>query len=199
MAARFAVERSLGLIAGAGPLLQRAMLLVSRRYSPGDLLAPSQAGLHSATICRSSGKLAGPDCPPLVEHFVGGTTPAETCDWHRGGTLSLPPKYAEWHERDRQVPGGSSGVSGVSVARATAGGVAIISPKAGDHYRVPPGVEPRFASIALRASGGGGSVRWYVDGVAIRNGRWPLRAGQHEVLAVAGAARDSVIITVEAP
>ena len=75
----------------------------------------------------------------------------------------------------------------------------IISPRDGDRYQVPPGVDPRYATIALRAGGSGtGAVRWFVDGRAVPPGRWTLRPGVHVVRALAGSGtRDTARIEVE--
>jgi penicillin-binding protein 1C len=186
-------------IAGAGPLLQRAMLLVARRRAPGELLTPAAAGLHPVTICRNSGKLAGPDCPTLVEYFIGSATPVESCDWHRGGTLTLPATFAEWEKRETGAAYIRSPARAVSAADPRPRRFTIISPASGDRYRIPPGVEPQFASIPLRATGADELVRWYVDRLPATTGRWHLQSGRHEVVAVAGGVRDSVTITVEAP
>ncbi|HET7469100.1 MAG TPA: hypothetical protein VFJ81_05465, partial [Gemmatimonadales bacterium] len=76
----------------------------------------------------------------------------------------------------------------------------ILSPLAGDVYRVPAGVEARYATVALRAAGGaaGQGLRWYVDGRPHPAGRWALAPGRHRIGAV-DAAGDSteVSITVE--
>ena len=79
--------------------------------------------------------------------------------------------------------------------------LAITSPQHGDHYRLPPGVDPRYASIALRATGIGSTaaVRWYVDGRRVATSRWVLRAGRHEIRAEAGSDRAAVRITVDGP
>ena len=64
-------------------------------------------------------------------------------------------------------------------------------------YRVPAGVDARFATVALRAAGGAGhGVRWYVDGRLQRAGRWTLAPGRHRVRAVDGTGR-SVEVGIE--
>jgi penicillin-binding protein 1C len=183
-------------ITGAGPLLQRAMLLVAQRRDPGELVTGSRAGLHPVTVCRASGMLPGATCPTLVEYFIGGTAPAVTCDWHRDGALSLPVAFAEWQA---QTAGPTGAPGPVPVSSGTSRLFAITSPESGDRYRIPPGVEPQYASIGLRAVGAAGPVRWYVDGRAAPGGRWPLQPGEHVALAVAGGLRDSVTFIVEAP
>jgi penicillin-binding protein 1C len=186
-------------ITGAGPLLQRAVLLTARRYPAGALARPSDAGLESATICRVSGFLALPRCPSVTEYFIPGSVPATTCDWHEEDGLRLPALYAEWaavHEpHDARQPGSPS-----AVARSPRPmPLTITSPQDGDHYRLPPGVDARYATIALRASGAGPGdrIRWYVDGAQIRSGRWAPSPGRHEIRVESGVERAVAIITVD--
>jgi hypothetical protein len=75
----------------------------------------------------------------------------------------------------------------------------ITSPMDGDRYRVPPGVEARYATVALRASGArdGAAIRWYVDGRAWPGGRLQLAPGTHIITARAGREVDEVRIVVE--
>jgi membrane carboxypeptidase/penicillin-binding protein PbpC len=73
----------------------------------------------------------------------------------------------------------------------------ITSPQDGDRYSVPVGTDPRYATIALRAVGGAG-VRWYVDGRAWQNDRWPIAQGRHTIRAVdARGNSDQVSVDVE--
>jgi hypothetical protein len=76
-----------------------------------------------------------------------------------------------------------------SAPRPDAGVFRILSPQEGDVYRVPAGVEARYATLALRAAGGmaGRGVRWTVDGRPQRSSRWALVQGTHLVRAVDGA------------
>jgi len=73
----------------------------------------------------------------------------------------------------------------------------ILSPQAGDVYRVPAGVAPRYATVALRATGGasGRGLRWYVDGRPHPAARWALAPGRHRIAAV-DAAGDSAEVGV---
>lgn len=74
----------------------------------------------------------------------------------------------------------------------------IVSPRHGDIYEVPVGVDARYATIPLIASGDGGErVRWFVDGRPHEGTRWRLAPGAHWILAVwASGHRDSVQIEV---
>ena len=189
-------------ITGAGPLLHRAVLVTSHRYAPGNLVTLSDAGLVTARICRVSGLMAGPECPTMEEHFVPGTAPSGRCDWHQGGAVHLPVEYAEWAATEgprrpaagmAAAPHRPAGAGAAPTARLT-----ITSPRAGDHYEIPPGVDGRYATLALRAAGvpPGTAVRWTLDGTPVTATRWVLAPGRHRVRAVAGEMSDEVESTV---
>jgi len=188
-------------ITGAGPLLHRAVLMTARRIPPGDLLRPAEAGLASHAICRVSGLRPGPFCPVISEQFVAGTEPRETCDWHTSTGVVLPVQYAEWAAAESPGLGAGGGASVPAPAEASRTALAprftITSPADGDQYQIPPGVEGRYATIALRAAGASRPVRWTVDGRPITEPRWRLVPGRHRIRASAGSASDEVSITVE--
>jgi penicillin-binding protein 1C len=192
-------------VTGAGPLLHRAVMAVSRHVPPGVLTTPAEAGAVSTPVCRLSGLRATPECASLTEWFVRGTEPARDDDWERGGRVTLPDEYAEW-ARHGQRPAAdeltralaatqradrSEPLLGVGVAQ-----FRITSPLDGDRYAIPAGVEAPYASIALRAGGVGAStVRWSVDGKPHDRDRWALVAGTHEIRAVS-ARGDTARVTV---
>ncbi len=180
--------QGVGGITGAGPLLHRAALLVAGRYPPGDLPTPAQVGATPVHVCRLSGLRAGPDCPPMIEWFIPGSEPARDCDWHQGRRVVLPAEYAEWAHAPSERPQGLP----------TPAPLRILSPRDGDRYALPIGVDPRFATIGLRATGGDGSaVRWFVDGREWREPRWRLVPGLHTIRAVtARGESDEVRIEV---
>ena len=70
----------------------------------------------------------------------------------------------------------------------------------GDRYALPVGVDPRYATLALRAAGGPGSrasVRWFVDGRPVAGERWTLAPGRHAIRAeTVRGERDEVRIDV---
>lgn len=203
-------------VSGAGPLLHRAVLAVAARYAPGDLVRPQEAGLVSARICRVSGELAGDRCPATDEWFKPGSAPTKVCDWHRADGVRLPVEYAEWENQN--VPGSRFPVAAIQESthpavpvdpeRGTGNGRSadrgttsvsfrITSPQSGDRYRIPPGVEGRYATVGLRAAGGsGGAVRWTVDGKSVSGSRWPLAVGQHRVRAE-GATGESAEVHID--
>ncbi|UCF18813.1 MAG: penicillin-binding protein 1C [Gemmatimonadota bacterium] len=184
-------------VSGAGPLLQRAVLLAARRYAPGSLQTPAEAGLRPAVVCRLSGQAAKPGCPEIVEWFAPGTESGHLCDWHEADRVVLPPEYAEWLDLDRGQFWASAS-EGDLPASSDGAEFRIISPQDGDIYSQPPGVEARYATIALRAVGGTSDrVRWWVDGAEIDAPRWQLRPGQHTIRAQAGNGDwDQVTITI---
>ncbi|MFN8653618.1 MAG: penicillin-binding protein 1C [Gemmatimonadales bacterium] len=185
-------------VSGAGPLLHRAVLVTAKHYPPGDLLRPEEAGLVGASICRLSGELAGRECPQMTEYFKPGTVPTAVCAWHRDGEVRMPAAYAEWRataepaSSEFRVPGPEMTQPRVEER------FQITSPANNDVYRVPPGVDLRYSTIALRASGmSGGRVRWFVDGKATAGERWQLTPGRHTLRAESGKLRDEVTFLVE--
>lgn len=182
-------------VTGAGPLLHRAVLDVARIRDPGVLPSPAAAGARAATICRLSGMLATPNCPPVEEWFLPGTAPTATDDWQGpGGTIVWPAEYAAWAEQTgRREESGPTSDSTLAPPRSAA--FAIISPRDGDRYQIPPGMDPRYATIPLRVSGSAadGIVRWSVDGRGIRATRWPLQLGAHTVRAIAASGRSAEV------
>jgi penicillin-binding protein 1C len=191
--------QGVGGITGAGPLLHRAALLVAQRYPPGDLPSPGQTGAHQVRICRLSGLRAGPDCPTMTEWFMPGTEPARDCDWHRGGRVVLPAEYADW--ASQPSPASVPRIVSTSAAGEASDGFHILEPQEGDRYSLPVGGDRRYATIALRATGGDGSrVRWFVDGREWREERWRLAPGHHVIRAqTLRGASDEVQIEVRVP
>ncbi len=185
-------------VSGAGPLLQRAALLTARRHAPGRLPSPADAGLGRAPICRLSGLAPGPRCPTGTEWLPAAHAAREQCSWHREHGVELPPLYEEWlalgsgdapvrrvaeRSAPRRAPGDTAGSAGLR----------ILSPADGDVYRFVPGVDPRFATIALRAGGlpKGGTPRWLIDGRPVSGSRLPLVPGRHRVrLEALGQSRE---------
>jgi hypothetical protein len=64
-------------------------------------------------------------------------------------------------------------------------------------YRLPPGVDVRYATVALGAAGGSANaaVHWVVDGSPYHESRWQLQPGRHRLRAVSSAG-DSAEVTV---
>ena len=107
-------------------------------------------------------------------------------------------EYAEWEQQNgvrapvtaplepRIVH--AAAVSG-TLARPDDAGFRILSPQEGDVYRVPAGVDRRYATVALRAAGGSQRrpVRWFVDGQLFTGARWALQPGRHRIRALDGS------------
>lgn len=96
--------------------------------------------------------------------------------------------------RNRVDRSSADGHAGPRSDRAVPYRGAIVAPQEGDRYQVPPGVEHRYATIALRAGGGlGRAVRWFVDDTALTGDRWALHAGAHIVRAEAGPGEQAEV------
>ncbi len=186
-------------VTGAGPLLRRAVLLTAARVLPGELITPAGAGAAAISICRVSGLRAGPDCPHSVEWFAADQAPSRECDWHRGGRVVLPPRFAEWAAQH----GGATDDAHVAARTAARDSVddrrfRIVSPRDGDRYRVPPGVDRRYSTIALVASGAdAGRIQWFIDGRPSSSTRFQLVTGTHTIAARAGDDSARVTVRVE--
>jgi penicillin-binding protein 1C len=177
-------------ITGAGPLLYRAMLATATRRAPGVLPGPEESGLRPVRVCRLSGLRATAGCDATVEWFIPGTEPTRVDDWERNGRLALPDEYAEW-------AAGQGGRWAAAGAGAADERFRIVSPRDGDRYAVPLGVEARYATLSLRAGGKAAPVRWFVDGREVPHARWSLAPGQHTVRAEAPTGEaDEVRIVV---
>ena len=195
--------RGVSGVTGAGPLLHRAMLVTARRHAPGELPSPRAAGATRARICALSGLRATAGCADLDEWFLPGTTPQKECDWHQGGVVVWPAEYVEWAEQNGKAAAGETAAgetaAGETAARGGGAQFQIVSPRSGDRYEIPPGIDSRYATIAFRAATrpADGPVRWFVDGRPVSQPRWALIPGSHVVRAVAASgASDEVLIAV---
>ena len=178
-------------ITGAGPLLQRSVLEVAKRYPPGQLVSPEGAGLIAMPVCILSGMRATPMCPSTIEWFAPGTEPEQPDTWQADGRTVLPAEYAEWSarsDRNDEI---------VLATSHTESRQRILSPRDGDEYIKPPGMDARYATIPLVASNSQ-DVRWYVDGQPVSGTRLQAHQGRHTIHARwPGGAQDSVSILVQ--
>ena len=175
-------------VTGAGPLLHRAVMATAKRVAPGALATPAELGAVRAPVCRLSGLLATDGCASLTEWFAPGTAPTQADDWERDGRVILPAEYAEWSKQSVVASGALSAVRDThhaSRAAPTPPTFRILSPADGDRYAIPSGVDPRYATISLRATGAA-RVRWTIDGRAFEKSRWTLEPGEHVVQATSG-------------
>ncbi|MEP6832250.1 MAG: penicillin-binding protein 1C [Gemmatimonas sp.] len=196
-------------VTGAGPLLRRVVLRTAARMPPGVLPTPTDVGATRERVCRVSGQRAIPDCPAIDEWFLPGTHAPAGENWYREGALVLPARYAAWRKRSTgQVGDGervaTSGANSDNVSRADRApqALTIDSPRNGDRYEVPLGVEASVATISLRAAGAESSSRlmWSIDGKAFVGTRWKLVAGEHTIAvrtANGKTAEARVLVTTE--
>ncbi len=191
-------------VTGAGPLLHRAMLVTARRYPPGVLPSPSAAGATRVRICALSGLRATAECSDLAEWFLPGTAPLKDCDWHQRGAVVWPAEYVEWAEQNGKAAVGEAAAGETAAGEAAKGGggqFQIVSPRSGDRYEIPPGIDSRYATIAFRAATtpADGPVRWFVDGRPVSQPRWALIPGSHVVRAVAASGASAEVLIAVAP
>jgi penicillin-binding protein 1C len=185
-------------VTGAGPLLHRVVMAAAKRWDPGSLITPAEAGAVIAPVCRLSGMRATPNCASLDEWFVKGTEPTTPDTWERDGVTHLPDEYAEWSRQYASTPTPERVAHGAAEADSSrVTGLRITSPAEGDRYWVPVGEEARYATIALRAVGAT-DVRWTVDGHEHAESRLMLVPGDHVIAAIAdNGERADVRIRVE--
>ncbi len=85
----------------AGPIFTDFMEQALTGTAPEDFTPPR--GLVAAKICKTTGMLAGPDCPDVVdEYFINGTEPTTVCKLHaqqdsepRDTITLIPPSLSE--------------------------------------------------------------------------------------------------------
>jgi Penicillin-Binding Protein C-terminus Family/Bacterial Ig-like domain len=178
-------------VTGAGPLLHRVAMDVARRYEPGVLPSPAAFGATRVAVCRLSGLLATPRCEAIAEWFLPGTAPTARDDWQPApGVVRWPAACAAWAEAH-----GRADRARTPRRSAPADRFAITSPMDGDRYAIPPGIDPHYATIPLRATGAGrdGPVRWWIDGRPTRATRWRLESGAHVIRAVGASGRTATV------
>ena len=186
-------------VSGAGPLLHRAVLATARRYPAGALPDPGSTGAVASAVCRLSGLRPGPACPVASEWFAPGHAPDRRLPLARrrwrgdpaGGVRRVGTAVARAGRR-RAAPLPESGEVAGPVPDRLASRRRRLSPVAGRRAEVTP-----RSRCAPRAAGGG-AVRWIVDGVPHRAGRWSLQSGAHRFRAVSAAGDvDEVSVRVE--
>ncbi|HEY4303739.1 MAG TPA: penicillin-binding protein 1C [Gemmatimonadaceae bacterium] len=178
-------------VTGAGPLLHRAVMAAAKRIPPGALTTPTQVGAVSVPVCRLSGMKATPSCARVNEWFIPGTEPTHFDDWERDGHVTLPAEYSEWAQggmtrsmAERPLAVAASPEPTRPLAVDTIQNFRMLSPLDGDRYTTPPGVDAKYATIPLRATGPGSSrVEWVVDGQSFDGARWSLAPGSHVITA----------------
>ena len=76
-------------VEAAAPLLFRVLRLLDQRPAGGPRwFAPPRDDQREVTTCRSSGLLAGPDCPPRTDWVPRHAERGKACPYHRRGFVS---------------------------------------------------------------------------------------------------------------
>lgn len=87
----------------AAPLARAAILLAA--HGRDLTLPPMPSALVAGEVCPLSGLRPGPNCPHRRhDHFIEGTLPTATCDWHRAdATIAWPDALYGWARRTGQL------------------------------------------------------------------------------------------------
>lgn len=173
-------------VTGAGPLLHRVVMAAAARVAPGHFATPGELGAVRATICRLSGMRATNECAKMDEWFAPGTAPQLADTWEHGGRIAIPMEFTapgiEPPAPTMALASAPAPQPRVERAPAAPARFRILSPLDGDRYTIPPGIEAKYATIALRANGAGAErVEWTVDGKQFAGDRWSLAAGEHVI------------------
>ncbi len=165
-------------------------------------------------LCATSGGLATDRCPTRSLEWVPADAAPAFCDWHHatsdGVVTAWPAQYRPWAKTAGLIGDADIGESGnlesgnlesgnlksgnlkspdLQISKFSSAGaqLAIVQPIGGAVYLLDPTLRAEFQSLPLRASGGIGTLRWFIDGepLATAGGddtvRWPLARGAHDV------------------
>ncbi len=195
-------------VAGAGPLLRRAVLATAQIQAPGVLPSPARFAAERVRVCRVSGLLAHSSCDAVDEWQLANRPNIQPDDWHRDGAIVLPARFASWEaaQMQRSVALASAASATSAPARpatnATNATLTLLSPGNGDVYVLPRGPERAVATVALRVTGvhSGDSLSWTVNQTPVILSRWRLVAGTHTVRVTtsSGASAEATIQVREA-
>jgi len=117
--------------------------------SPRDaiLLVNSRARVRS--VPRRFAYVRSRDCE-RSRAVLTSPAPDKSCDWHQGGKIVWPAEYVEWAEQNGAA--NETAVDKAAAGKAAGAQFQIVSPRAGDRYEIPPGIDRRYATIAFRAA-----------------------------------------------
>jgi penicillin-binding protein 1C len=196
-------------VTGAAPIFHGVMLAAEKRLT-GDIVSDRvimavPAGTMRREICALSGSAANEWCPTRRTEWTPSESSPTLCSWHHltdeGVHTYLPAEYAAWKSRFHGVPEGSTGFQRVlgssgsqAVPRRTAD-LSIVSPADGSTYLIDPTLRREFQAIPLRATAATGTIEWKINDRRIGtssadNGlEWPLKPGQHRIIARDGRGR----------
>ncbi|MGC9399999.1 MAG: PBP1A family penicillin-binding protein [Anaerolineae bacterium] len=194
-------------VTGAGPIWRDVMEAALQGHPAQDFPRPD--GLVDVEVCALSGLRPGPACPHrVIETFIAGTEPRETCDVHRRVDgrllLDLPPEAQTWAREQ--------GLASPPPEEAHRDGapLLLIRPDPGARYRLDPDLPADAqripvvaeADVALRR------VQLQRDGEPLAEfadppytAHWTLTPGEHTFVAVGwdeeGNAVRSAAVTIE--
>ncbi|MCB9657257.1 MAG: transglycosylase domain-containing protein [Sandaracinaceae bacterium] len=177
---------------GAAPVAARILSVARQRRSAGAPLEPFAPSLLTETVpvCALSGELPHTGCPTtLAERFVPGHVPDTTCAVHGpSGDVHFDERYTGWALSEGWLVGD---------ATRSAEPLRVVHPSDAAEWWVDP---LRPIPTELRANVPNGEVRWEVDGRALPEGTasWLPVAGAHRIVALRGAERAEVTLTVHA-
>ncbi|MDP2340781.1 MAG: transglycosylase domain-containing protein [Deltaproteobacteria bacterium] len=175
-----------------------------KRHVPMPQSMPVPPDSEQRVVCALSGQLAGAECPHhRSEHFLPGTTPVASCDWHRRvdvdvrtgdlatshcpthvverrAVTALPATYQRWARSKRLAlaPIRASRLCGGDDAPA-ATEVVLTEPRDGVRYTFDPDTPPEYATLRLAADVDGGpdeQVVFLVDGTPVATASFPFEA-----------------------
>jgi penicillin-binding protein 1C len=172
---------------GAAPVAAQLLVAAHRRAPALGPAASAWVGdrppLVRVRVCAHTGLLPGPRCRHLVdERFLAGTVPSRSCEDHDDeGAVLLPHRYADWVARVH--PAGMR-LREVSDAGPDAD-VRVVYPAHGARLIVDPARgETRIPLRAAIAGATATDVAWEIDGRPWSEPTWPLRRGEHRIVAI---------------
>jgi penicillin-binding protein 1C len=198
-------------ITGAGPLFHAIMeAAMSGRPRERLPVADDRDGLERVEVCALSGERAGPDCPHRVAEWLpaGRSARSQACTMHvrvrTGGDPAgrvferYPPSLRAWAEAAGRpvAPPGTNGTN-EGAGDPSAETVRIAYPLPGARFVIDPDRprESQRLDVRIEAPAEAERATLVVDGETVATltapfrASWPLRGGDHELVAEVGGAR----------
>lgn len=138
-------------VTGAAPLWHDVMEAALKGHPVRDFSRPD--GLVDVEVCALSGNLPGPDCPHrVVETFIAGTEPTQTCAMHRridGIVYTILPPEAQAWAREHHIPQPPVAHQPPPADQRASPALYITSPDTGAVYRIDPALSRETQKIAI--------------------------------------------------
>jgi penicillin-binding protein 1C len=199
-------------VTGAGPIFHDVMM-AAVEHARGSLpighdapiIAPTSDVRH-LELCATSGMTATAACPTRTSEWVPAEDEDAACTWHHAtdsGLITIwPDVFRPWARAAGLLVDLPPSVVGAGFSRPVASvqaasDLTIVQPLGGAVYLLDPTLRPEFQALPLRARGGRGTLKWFVNGVAIGSVssddtvRWPLARGTHAVIVRDDAGRSA--------